>query len=228
MKRKTEQKVLDNNKKIKLENNEEDNEEEEETKEIISLPITTKTGKIRVGRTTTKGNKRIDPKFKGFTPILVLTKSSPYGSIGPYVLKNEHGQIMENIWQFSRLYSKVPKSKQFYSRYDRTITWDWKEEIHSTKEEDKIIIKEEYWNWRKSGYNNQYPIRYPVGFHNKGRSIIGAVYDPKVKNNEGKIENVKILNYIESRKMIYIPVYGELVRKEKQFKQLKERLKNGK
>ena len=50
--------------------------------------------KIRVG--TIKNNKH--PKIPGFKNIVCLTKSTPYGDIGPYVLQDEEGRIFENIW----------------------------------------------------------------------------------------------------------------------------------
>ena len=48
----------------------------------------------------TKGEVRVGIKgvsFPGFSEILVLTKSSKYGAIGPYVLVDEKCRIMENI-----------------------------------------------------------------------------------------------------------------------------------
>ena len=42
---------------------------------------------IRVGRSKWEHGKRIDPSYPGFTPILCLTKSSPYGELSPYMLK---------------------------------------------------------------------------------------------------------------------------------------------
>lgn len=53
-----------------------------------------------------------------YIPIVVMTKSSKYGQLGPYVLQDEDGSIMENIWQFSKCYEKVPQSTQRYSRWD--------------------------------------------------------------------------------------------------------------
>lgn len=53
---------------------------------------------IRVGRREyRKDGSYKDPSYPGFTPILVLTKSSAYGSLGPYCLKDEKGRIMENL-----------------------------------------------------------------------------------------------------------------------------------
>lgn len=50
---------------------------------------------IRVGRRTKEG----DPSVTDYVKILCLTPSTPYGDLGPYSLKDEHGHLMENIWQ---------------------------------------------------------------------------------------------------------------------------------
>lgn len=54
---------------------------------------------IRVGR---RIYTITDPSYEGFTPIICLTKSTEYGSLGPYELKDEDGRIMENSYQFSK------------------------------------------------------------------------------------------------------------------------------
>lgn len=56
-----------------------------------------KMGEVRVGTRLYNGGKYYDPSYPGFTPIIVLTKSSKYGSLGPYVLRDEKGRIFENI-----------------------------------------------------------------------------------------------------------------------------------
>lgn len=75
---------------------------------------------VRVGRIV----KNKQPLFEGFIPIVVMTKSSKYGEIGPYCLKNDKGQIMENYHQFHKIYEKVPKTVQHYSRWDRRVIWE--------------------------------------------------------------------------------------------------------
>lgn len=198
---------------------------------------------IRIGRCTyDKKFDRTDPEFSNFTQIIVLMKSSAYGSLGPYLLKNEKGQIMENIWQFSKIYATVPISLQRYSRYDPTIIWEQDAETHI----DKGNLTEEYWQWRKRGLNNEYPVRYPLGF-GKQHNCSGAYYNEiNSLENDEPFKNIDItnssvicqtieedtfkiknLNYIQGRKIIYLPVYTELVKKERQFKELQKRLKKG-
>lgn len=67
-------------------------------------------GKIRVGTRKYFGGKFTDPDLEGYTPIVSLTKTSPYGSLSPYLLKTSSGILLENYYQFSKVYEKVPKS----------------------------------------------------------------------------------------------------------------------
>lgn len=167
---------------------------------------------VRVGRAIYKDGKRIDPSYKNFTTIIVLTPSTEYGDLGPYVLKDEKGRLMENIWQFSKVYEKVPKTVCRYSRWDDTIIWDYPAEKHVENNE----ILPSYWKWRKKGMKAEHPIRYPVGFKNRHT----VLYCLKRKGGEK-------LDYVTARKNIYMKIYIKLVKKEKRFLELQERLKNG-
>lgn len=159
---------------------------------------------IRVGRCTyNKSGKRTNPSYEGFTPIIVLTKSSQYGSLGPYVLKDKQGRIMENIFQFSKVYETVPKSVQRYSRYNQKIIWNWPAQTHARLENGEVKITEEYMQWRRAGQHAEDAIRYPVGFHHRHNCLFS------MKDIDGKIDP-KPLDYIQSRKEIYLPVYVDL------------------
>src|SRR3990167_1065909 len=122
---------------------------------------------IRVGRCVyDRKGKRTDPSYDGFSPIVVLTRSlSKWGVLGPYELRDNKGRIMENIYQ-TKCYEKVPKSVQRYSRYDSTVIWDHPAEIHAVKDENgDWDPTDKYWEWRKKLAENEYAVRYPVGFH---------------------------------------------------------------
>lgn len=180
-------------------------------------------GKVRVGRII-QGKQ---PSFENFTPIVVMTKSSKYGSLSPYELRDENGRIMENIWQFSKLYKNVPKSKQIYSRYQPFTIWEHPEENHL--DSDNHITKN-YWQWRRKGMNNKYAVRYPVGYHYRHQcmfSILCKTPDPDPTPEEVSQSSYKCLDYVQSRKYIYVPLYLKLVQEQDQFKELKKRLANG-
>jgi len=175
-------------------------------------------GIVRVGRITfTSDYKQIKPEMKGFKTILCLSKSSTYGSLGPYVLKTKENHIFENEWQFRKVYPKVNETKQSLSRWQRNvIAWEHPSETHidiSTGKPNEL-----YFKWRKKGLENKYPVRYPPGF--------GRMKDCLYFLQEDDPSGEK-LDYISARKKFYLPVYTRLVQNEPQFLELKDRLKRG-
>jgi hypothetical protein len=165
-------------------------------------------------------SKQKFPSYQDYTPIIVLTKSTKYGSLGPYVLKDEKGRIMENIWQFSKVYKTVPPSIQKYSMYDSTVIWKWPADVHVRDGE----FTPSFWEWRNSGMNSKFAIRYPVNMKHRSKCI-GCLLPEATETKNNVVPS--LLGYIESRKKIYVPIYCDLVKKEKQFVELKTRLENG-
>lgn len=178
-------------------------------------------GKVYAGRRIYTGAKFVDPTLPGCYPVVVMTASTKYGSLSPYELRDPKGVIMEQRWQFSKLYLKVPKTCQRASRWDQTIIWEWPEEEHARHVNGQLQIYPAYLKWREAGMAVQKPIRYPVG--KKATSqCIGAL----AENPDGSI-NPELLNYIDARKKIYVPVYSEAVVKQPQFRELQGRLAAG-
>jgi hypothetical protein len=183
-----------------------------------------KTGQIRVGRCVySRDGKRKDPSFPGFTPIIVLTKSSAYGELGPYVLKDQKGRIIENVWQASKVYPRVPKVRQKASKYDDKIVWAYSEEVHATWDETTRTynLNQNYVKWRSKLANCPDPVRYPVGFDFRHECLFAMAENP-----DGSI-NTTPLDYIESRKKIYVPIYVEAATRSPTFSHLKHRLQKG-
>lgn len=157
------------------------------------------------------------PKMEGFKNILIHTKGTNLGGdLSPYVLKNDKGHLIENIWQFSKVYPVVYKQRIPLSRYTPgKIIWQYKEEKHFLKGE----ITPQYWEWRKKGMENEYAVRYPNGFHGRKNCLFSFAQD------ENGIW--KKLNYIEARKNIYCKEYIKYAPHTPHFKKLKEMLNNG-
>jgi hypothetical protein len=134
---------------------------------------------------------------------------------------------MENSWQFSKIYAKVPKSVQKYSRWNPMIIWDHPAETHFIPDQDdptdfsKGQILPAYSVWRKKGMEAEHPIRYPVGFANRHKCLFSMADNP-----DGTLSEP--LNYIEGRKRIYVPLYCSLVEKEAKFIELQDMLNIGK
>lgn len=191
-------------------------------------------GQVRVGTCTySSSGARKDPTYPGFTNILVLTKSSAYGDLGPYLLKDKYGRIMENIWQSQKAYPVVPRSVQKYSRYDDRVIWDHPAEVHAIKNGNNWALQPEYFAWRTKLANNPDAVRYPVTFDPKTRAScifslpeIDELIDPN-DSQKSIGPNAKPLNYVEARKQIYMKIYVELVKQRPQFMELKTRLQNG-
>jgi len=176
-------------------------------------------GRVRVGTRSYSGKNPSDPSIPGFTTILCLTKSSPYGHLGPYILRDEKGRIMENRWQFSKVWPFFPGAKERYSRFDSTVIWEYPPEQHLDLNTNTILPA--YYIWRNKGMYNPYPVRYPAGFKHKRDA-----YCSFAENSNGNII-LQGLDYITARKKIYLPVYCQSVRKEPDFHNLQRRLFNG-
>ena len=172
---------------------------------------------IRVGRAIYgKAGNVTYPSYEGFTPIVVMMRShSIYHSLSPYMLKDDENRTMENIWQFSKIYETVPKTTQRYSRWNQTVIWSYPKERH-VDENGEILPG--YWKWRRRGMKNKYAVRYPVGYQNRSKCLYAIPeYDLDAK-----------LDYIESRRKIYIPEYCRLAKEDPiSFPDLKARLENG-
>ena len=179
-------------------------------------------GQVRIGRRIyDRGGKYVDPTYPGFTQIICLTKSTAYGSLGPYELRDEKGRVMENIYQASKIYANIPAACESRSRYDKTIIWQYPAEKHAIKNGDNLEVLPAYMRWRKSLMQAKEAIRYPVGFNHR-HQCLGAF----AEDDEGKIIP-ELLGYIDGRKKIYVPLYTKLVRDKPQFVELKQRILRG-
>ncbi len=169
-------------------------------------------GKIRY----TNQYVKIFPRLPGFELIEVLTKSTKYGSLGPFELRNDKNQIFENVYQGSKLYPKVYQINMLYSRYaPRAATWKYHNEQHY--KDGKVLP--EYWKWRDAVKNFDYPIRRPNGFHSK--ECIGFIL------SDVESETPEILDYITARKIFYFTEYMKLIRLHEQYHQLFNKVKAG-
>lgn len=177
-----------------------------------------KKGLVRVGRCRYPNGKIQYPSYDGFEPIIVMMRShSEYYPLSPYFLKDHKGRIMENIWQFSKCYEIVPDVIQYRSKHDKTETWKHKEEIHLRNN----LITNEYINWRSKGMFAKDPIRYPVGFDYRSNCKFA------LKQNDDDTLDFTRLDYITSRKEIYLPLYCKLAKQQHLFTFLQNKLING-
>jgi hypothetical protein len=95
-------------------------------------------------------------------------------------------QKMENGWQYSKVY---------------------------TEYNNKGEPTEEYFDWANKGWNNPYPVRYPMG---KGVKPLYSYWDGKT------------YTYVEARKLVYVPLYARAVVKTKGYEILQRMYDEGK
>jgi energy-coupling factor transporter ATP-binding protein EcfA2 len=180
--------------------------------------------KIRVGRRIKDKN----PIFENYKQIVSLTPSTEYGDLSPYVLKDKNGVLMENFWQFSKVYTFVPNSVQRYSRFDSSIIWEHKQEIHV---DDKGFLTKEWFEWAKKGMKNKFAVRYPVGFYHRHKCIgsvptkyLNSLFEEK---EMPKIRVSDLIKYVDARHEIYFEKFSELVKDQSNFKKLVKMLQKG-
>jgi hypothetical protein len=134
----------------------------------------------------------------------------------PYVLRNEKGQLLENIWQFAKIYRRVEAQRTMLSRFHPDkIIWTHGAEQHIVGDDN---VTREYWVWRKKGMDNAYAVRYPAGF--KARR--GAVASLWIVDGQ-----LRWLDYIAARKHIYCGEYIRLAQSTPHFHKLRELLASG-
>lgn len=185
--------------------------------EIASL---TKTPTLKIGQLKVAKYYpgKPQPQTEGFRNILIHTSPAGIGGpLSPYVLRNEQGQLLESIYQFSKVYEIVYAQKTALSRFQpNTIIWEHPREVHLENNE----LTQEFWNWRKKGMDNLYAVRYPNGFKGRKKCLF-AIWPG---NNDGDDAR---LSYLEARKKIYCGEYARLAPPTESFKKLKALLANG-
>jgi hypothetical protein len=169
---------------------------------------------IRVGTRVYKNGGYTDPSFVGYEPIIIMTKgASPWWELSPYFLKSDEGVIMENEWQFSKVYKVSPKNTEKNS-YNGRISWSQEEEIHV---DDKGNLTDAYFKWRERGFKHQEWVRYPPGRKNM-KLCVGSY----------RVGEPRLLTYLESRLKVYCPLYISQVRKQLKYQKIIQKLKEGK
>ncbi len=168
----------------------------------------TKRGRIWVAKYV-PGKPLPDPPVSGCRNLLIHISTSDFaGALSPFVLRDEHGQLLENVWQFSKLYNRVYAQRQLLYKKNPSnspMLWEHPAETHVDLDTNEPTAA--YWAWRHKGMQNKFAVRYPNGYNGR-RECVCAIW-------EGKR-----LDYIEARKAIYLGEYKRLAPKTHVFQQL--------
>ena len=115
---------------------------------------------------------------------------------------------MENIWQFSKVYEK------YYNQHKNLVVIIHKLygiPIHIIYNNNQMKLTYKWLKWKNKRMNNEYAFRYSIGYNHCSQCKFVIV-----ENDDGTL-NVKPLNYIESRKEIYLKQYIKLIKKNLNF-----------
>jgi len=190
---------------------------------------------IYVAKYSSSTRKSPDPP-EGATNILIHTSAKTIGgALSPYNLKTPEGWILENVWQFSKIYPRVTPQRTSKSAYESwKIIWEYGFEKHYDITTDTVCP--EYWSWREKGYQAEYAVRYPNGFDGRRECLFSLwpvdhadaslTKDKYVVGCDGK--TYEKLTYIEARKRIYCKLYRDLVRNHPEFSRLRKMIQSGK
>jgi hypothetical protein len=180
-------------------------------------------GKIRVGRYDYKN--KIEPRTEGYANILIHVKDK----LSPYVLKDSRGMIMENKWQFSKVYEYVNEQKQTLHKYTTKPGWTHPAEKHFDRKTKQLT--EEYWKWRLKGRKCEFPVRYPNGFYGKSKCIfvlhVDGEDDGNMDKDKDKDKEFKSLGIVEGRVRVYFHEYVKMARLDPFYVELKKMLDSG-
>jgi len=171
----------------------------------------------------------------GYINVLIHTRDP----LSPYVMRDEHGCILENVWQFAKFYRHVTTQRiAKHHMRPNDVVWQHPAEKH-IETNDPLQMTDAYWLWRQKGMQNDYAVRYPNGFYGR-KTVVGALWpvtDSASQNSAtGDLRKTttgpdgtvyEVLDYITSRKKIYCGLYARLVETDREFARLTDLLRSG-
>lgn len=179
-------------------------------------------------------NKTLKYNLNGeeYEVLCIIARYKQFNELSPYEMRDSYGRIMENIWQFSKIYQVTPATN--------TKQWTYPQTFHVDEKTNTLTV--DYYKWRYAGMSHQQYVRYNVP-KKYTKYCIGAITDGTEldfnKRNDTNDENFygminidlngknSVYSYTEARKKIYVPVYEDIARKTNLFKTLVSKLKSG-
>ena len=185
---------------------------------------------VRVARYKPGTSPPPERSADGFINVLIHVNDP----LSPYVVKNDQGHLIENIWQSAKLYPSVSAQRIAKHRMrPDDIVWEHVAEQHITNR-NPLTLSPLYWVWREKLLNAHYAVRYPNGFQGR-HSVIGALWpareDDKLTPENSTVgpdgKKYILLDYIESRKRIYSTLYLQLCKNDPEMERLRGLLRQG-
>lgn len=158
-------------------------------------------------------------KWKALCPYLLKTD-------GNEKCKNNGGILFENFYQGCKVYDVVYENEIYASRYHMNnpkYLW-WKFTTESPTGDVIIngndINRDLYFRWRNDLWACQNPIRYPNKIHRRKNTKFALGID--------QFGNETRMDYITTRKEIYVKEYIRLIKTLPEYTKLLDKLRNNK
>jgi hypothetical protein len=159
--------------------------------------------------------------------------NSKWKNLCPYFLKtdgeeycyNPGGILFENFYQGCKVYDVVYDNEVYPSRYftnnPKYLWWKFEPLLPSGDIllENNLIHYDTYYRWRNSLWECTNPIRYPNKMHRRKHTQFALCID--------KDGNETRMDYITTRKDIYVKEYSRLIRKTPEYSKLLTKLTKG-
>ncbi|KAH3742976.1 hypothetical protein Pelo_15632 [Pelomyxa schiedti] len=194
-----------------------ENESNTTTSTSVPRPISHTRGSIYVAKHNHKASTLPPPPTPNCINVYIHTDESTFGGdLSPYHLRTREGFIIENVWQFSKLYPKVPAQNQ--PQYQGG--WTHPQEVHCDPKTKKPT--DAYWRWRHKGFMFPHAVRYPVGTEARAQCLcsIWPMDASAASDNQ-------CLGYIEARKRIYCGLYAQCAPSAPSFAKMQRLLSDG-
>lgn len=174
-------------------------------------------------------------EYDDFEIINVLKwNNSKWKTLCPYYLRtdgqelcNNPGNILfENFYQGLKVYDIIYANEVYPSKYQaNNPAYLWWKYIPESPSGDIIYANDImnyvlYYRWRNDLWSCQHPIRYPNKIHRRKNVKFAICVDKQ--GNEIRMD------YLTTRKEMYVKEYIRLIRQLPEYKQLLEKIKKGK
>jgi hypothetical protein len=191
-------------------------------------------GKVRVGKIAGRFDKGIRyPVTEGYINIVVcsINKTKIGSQLTPFTLTDNNYKIMENIWQFSKVYKTI-NSHTIHNK--SRVTWNWPASEHISQDTD--LLTPAYWKWRKAGMNHPDPIRSPVPTMDRRKCLYCAwpsnflgekLTLESLENIDSPFDEITQLPYVSARIKVYCPLYMCLAKIQSDFFILQKMIEDG-
>lgn len=180
-------------------------------------------GQIAVVKYSPKMSRPAIPDFR--TVLVHSSATTLGGALSPFNLRDNNGFLLENVWQFSKVYERVAAQRTAKGRFQPgTIVWEHPAEVHLDSRGEPT---DAYWAWRRKGMNAGYAVRYPNGYNGRHACRCALWSEAHDADPTERRDDCARLYYLAARKAIYCSLFTRFAAPHPEFAKLLAMLRDG-